>query len=105
MTFRWQRTGRKAALGFLLLALLAFETARPRPARAVETAVIVVSAIAGYVAFVLAGTWLVYTREQPTQRALLPEKPLLARDGASPPGFRLGPECRTGDGTMPVLCW
>jgi hypothetical protein len=103
MGFLERRTGRKAVVSLLLLALLAYETARPRPARAVDTAVIVVSAIAGYVAFILAGTWLVYTRKQPKQRAFLPEKPLPEKDERE--RLHLGPECRTADGTMPVLCW
>lgn len=105
MTFRWQRSGRKTAVGLLLFALLAFETARPRPARAADTAVIVVSAIAGYVAFILAGTWLVYSRKVPRQSALLPQEPLPARGEVSPLGYRLGPQCRTHDGATPVLCW
>jgi hypothetical protein len=105
MTFRKRRTVKRAALGLLLLTLFACETARPRPARAVDTGVIVISAIAGYVAFIVGGTWLVFTRKHRHQQPFMPHAELSEHDRRMPGGIRFGPDCRSPDGTVPTLCW
>ena len=105
MTFRHRRTAKKARLFLLLLAFLAFGTVRPRPARAVDTAVIVISSIAAYVVFIVGGTWLVYTRKHTSQQPLMPEADLLDADRRESGTMRLAPHCRTADGTMALLCW
>lgn len=85
-----------------LAMVLATGAVCPRPARAVDTAVLVISSIAGYVAFVVLGAWLVF-REAPSS-ALLPADGTPG-EPASGGGLRPGHRCPAPDGGIPVVCW
>ena len=95
----------KACLLVLLATVLATGSLRPQPARAVDTAVIVVSSIAAYVVFVVGATWLIYTRRQQPLQGFVPQEPARFGDKNERPGLRLAPECQPRDGTMPIAGW
>lgn len=89
---------------FAILTTLSIGTVSPKPARAIDTAVIVISSIAAYAAFVFIGAYIVYGRTpNPT---LMPaptdlDDPQDARDGGVRPGYR----CRQADGNLTLVCW
>src|SRR5262245_20963644 len=88
-----------------ILLTLSIGTLSPRPAKAVDTAVIVISSIAAYVVFVFVGAYIVYGRN-PSPLELMPG-PVGAdhpEDGR-PDGVRFGYGCRQADGNLTLACW
>lgn len=110
---RWRKVRSVLSLA-VLLAVLSSGTLRPQPARAVSTAVIIVSSIAGYVVLVIGLTWIIYGHRynDPDQ-----DQDLVAtasganrfddrlRDQFDTHGVRTVPNCRITDGQVPLLCW
>jgi hypothetical protein len=86
------------------LALVGVGFVRPTPARADDTAVIVVGAIAAYAIFVAIGAWVIYGRQSSSEWS---DKPPDLRDAAADRGgVRFGSRCPpTADGPLPVACW
>lgn len=106
------KKARSVLLLAVMFAVLTSGTLRPQPARAVSTAVIVVSSVAGYVVAVAAITWIIRGR-----RYRDPDRELVAaasdahrfndrlRDQFDTHGVQTVPNCRITDGQVPLLCW
>ena len=99
------RKATKVALLVVLATILGTGTLRPQPARAANTAVIVVSSIAAYVVFVVGATWLIYTRRQQPLQGFLPQETARLGEEDERAGVRLAHECQPREGTMPLVCW
>ncbi|HVO22671.1 MAG TPA: hypothetical protein VMW56_03480 [Candidatus Margulisiibacteriota bacterium] len=95
-----QRVRRIVALT-VVFTLLCMGIVRPRPARAVDTAVLVLGSIAAYVAFVSVGTLL--TRRYTATSMELMEPP--PRDDQQEPGVRFAPHCRQNSPNLKLICW
>jgi hypothetical protein len=93
----------KKALVILVLSVtLVFNVALPSRARAVDTAVLVISSIAAFVAFVVAGTLL--TRQKgPFTLQQTPEDLSQVKDRRD--GVRFGTGCPMNDGRPALACW
>ena len=76
----------------------------PRRVHAVDTAVLVISSIAAYAAFVALGAYLVF-RDTPNPPLLPSETP--ADDDTAADGIRVRPghRCAQRDGNVTVVCW
>jgi len=93
----------KKALVILVLSVtLVFNVALPSRARAVDTAVLVISSIAAFVAFVVAGTLLVRNKGPFT---LQPTPEDLSKTADRRDGVRFGPGCPLKDGQPALACW
>lgn len=99
---QFERTRRTVVL-VLIIALAFVGTLRPRPAHAVETAVIIIGSIAAYAAVVVAGTMLM-RRNTPASWGLMPLDPE-ARDDRPEPTLRLAPGCRQTAAGVTLVCW
>lgn len=94
-----QRVRRTIALT-VVLTILCMGIVRPRPAQAVDTAVLVIGSIAAYAAFVVVGTILT-RRYIATSEELMDPPP---RDQQEP-GVRFAPHCRQNSPTLKLVCW
>ena len=88
-----------------VIGALLFGAVRPSPARAANTAVLVVGSIVAFVGFIVVGTLLTTHRQG---AASLQEVPGASSDHAmqAPGGtVRWGTHCRPTAEGQPVLCW
>jgi len=93
---------RRTVVLTVIIALL-WVGARPRPARAVETAVLVIGSIAAYVAFVVGGAMLLRP-ETPASSGFVPmEQPL--RDDRAEPGVHFAYRCDQDSPDLKLVCW
>jgi hypothetical protein len=97
---RVQRVRRTIALT-VVLTILCMGLVRPRPAQAVDTAVLVIGSIAAYAAFVVVGTILT-RRYIATSEELMDPPP---RDQQQEPGVHFAPHCRQNSLTLKLVCW
>ena len=95
-----QRVRRTIALT-LVLTMLCIGIARPRPARAVDTAVLVIGSIAAYTAFVVVGT-LLTRRYTATSEELMDPLP---RAEHLEPGLHFAPHCGQNSPDLKLVCW
>lgn len=97
-------TLRRAVTVTVIVTLLSAGAATPRRAHAVDTAVLVISSIAAYAAFVAIGAYFVF-RDTPNPPLLPSAVPPdeVEQGGAAPlrPGYR----CAQRDGTLTIACW
>jgi hypothetical protein len=97
--------GRRMIAIIAVLAVLAFGTLIPSPARAsaVTDALILTGiAVGAYAAFVIITTSLIYG--PPTKLTLTPAD-VDARRGSEEPAVRVGPRCRQASTTLTLVCW
>ena len=99
---KFARIRRTVALT-LVAAVFSVGLVRPRPARAVDTAVLVIGSIAAYVAVVVAGTMLM-RHNSPSSWGLLPTDERLQRDPPQP-GVHLAHRCKQSSGNLNLVCW
>ncbi len=98
---KFERARRTVVLT-VIIALLCVGT-RPRPARAVETAVLVIGSIAAYVGFVVGGAILMRP-EAPASSGFVPmEQPL--RDARAEPGVHFAHRCNQDSPNLKLVCW
>jgi hypothetical protein len=95
-----ERVRRTVALT-VVLTMLCTGIVRPRPAHAVDTAVLVIGSIAAYAAFVVAGAWLM-RRNTPASWELVDPPP---RDEQREPGVHFAPHCRQNSPNLKLVCW
>ena len=97
-------TFRRLVAATVITTVLCAGTVTPRRAQAVDTAVLVISSIAAYVAFIAIGAYFVF-RGSENPPFLASEVPPDAADepgsGVVRPGFR----CAQRDGQVTVVCW
>ena len=94
-----QRVRRTVALT-VVFTMLCMGIVRPRPARAIDTAILVIGSIAAYVAFVAAGTMLM-RRNSPASWELV-DNP---RDDQQEPGVHFASGCRQNSPNLKLVCW
>lgn len=99
---KFERVRRTVVLT-VVIALLGVGILRPRPAHAVETAIIVVGSIAAYVAVVVAGTMLM-RRNTPAEWGLMPMDQRL-RDDRPEPGVDFAHRCKQDSSNLTLVCW
>jgi len=85
-----------------IVTLLSAGTVTPRRAQAVDTAVLVISSIAAYAAFVAIGAYFVF-RGTPNPPFLPSETPPDETEGSR--SLRPGYRCAQQDGNVTVVCW
>jgi hypothetical protein len=88
-----------------VIGALLFGAVRPSPARAANTAVLVIGSIAAFAGFVVVGTLLTTHRQgAATLREISGEDP--DRQPRAPGGtVRWGAHCRPTSEGQPLLCW
>jgi hypothetical protein len=84
----------------VVLTLSCVGILRPRPARAVETAVLVVGSIAAYAAFVAVGTILMRRNTSASWKLMEPP-----RDDRQEPGVHFASHCRQNAPHLKLVCW
>jgi hypothetical protein len=95
-----QRVRRTVALT-VVLTMLCMGIMRPRPARAVSTAILVIGSIAAYAAFVTVGTILM-RRNSAASWELMDQPP---RDDQHESSVRFAPRCRQNSPNLNLVCW
>lgn len=87
-----------AVVGVLSTGLMA-----PAPARADNTALIVIASISAYVGVLLVATYLVYRTPPPDSFAAMPVPP--EDDRRTQPPVKLAPRCAQQSGGLTLVCW
>ena len=94
---------KKAVVLLVAVAVFGVTTLRPRPAHAISDWGLAGIGVAAYAVFVITMTIVVFGGKS---------APLTAEDGKSPldkerdPGtVRLGNDCNSTDGNVPIACW
>lgn len=99
---KFERVRRTVVLT-VVIALLCADIVRPRPAHAIETAIIVIGSIAAYVGVVVAGAMLM-RNSTPESTGLMPmDQPL--RDDRPGPGVRFAHRCNQDSPNLKLVCW
>jgi hypothetical protein len=94
---------RRTVVLTLIVALVGTGSFRPRPARALDTAILVIGSIAAYAAFVVAGT-IIYRRSTTSAWGLVPqERPPDRKRNA--PRIQFAPRCKPAAGGLTLACW
>jgi len=88
-----------------VIAALLYGAVRPAPARAANTAVLIVGSIVAFVGFVVVGTLLTTHRQGAASLQEVPgatsDQPLQAPRGT----VRWGTHCRPTSEGQPLVCW
>ncbi len=92
---------RRTVVLAVVLTMLCTGIVRPGPARAVDTAVLVIGSIAAYAAFVTVGTMLM--RRNTSASWELMDPPL--RADQQEPGVRFAPHCLQNAPNLKLVCW
>ncbi|MCK6555870.1 hypothetical protein L6Q96_15035 [Candidatus Binatia bacterium] len=95
---------RRAMAVMTIVTLLCAGVVTPRRAEAADVAVLVISSIAAYVAFVALGAYLVF-RNTPNPPFLPSETPPDGTGGPEASGLRPGYRCAQRDGNLTMVCW
>jgi len=94
----------KRIVAVVALVSLLYVPLTPKPARAIDTAWLVLGSIAAYVTFVVIGAWLVF-RDTPNP-PLMPSQTEPGRPWESQgDGVRMAHRCPQDAGNFTVVCW
>jgi hypothetical protein len=99
---KFERVRRTVVLT-VVTAVLFTGVIRPRPVRAVDTAILVIGSIAAYVAVVVAGTMLM-RRNSPAAWGLMPMDQRRL-DAQQEPGVHFGHHCHQNSSNLKIVCW
>ena len=87
----------------LVATVFSLGIVKPRPARAIDTAFLVLGSIAAYAAVVGVATWL-WRRNTTSSWGLMPMDERL-RDQQPEPGLHLANHCTQDDRNLKLVCW